>query len=266
MCEYLDVTPAGYYAWRQRPQSQRRLYNEKLLKEIRKIHHQYNETYGSPRMTVELNKRGFICCENTVAKIMRLNGIYARMERRYKPRQWAPNSLIRKKNLLETYEGPRKSNEVWVADFTYAKVKGKDVYLSTIMDLYTRKIIGRHISVKRDSRLVFDTLKKAQKVTQGKVPKIFHSDRGIEYANYKVHDYLSNLGIKQSMSGKGNCYDNAHAESFFHTYKSEFYYHERFDNINEFKRKTFNYISFYNNTRLHSSLGYKSPLDFEMQQ
>ena len=103
-------------------------------------------------------------------------------------------------------------------------------------------------------------------MTQGKVPKIFHSDRGIEYANYKVHDYLSNLGIKQSMSGKGNCYDNAHAESFFHTYKSEFYYHERFDNINEFKRKTFNYISFYNNTRLHSSLGYKSPLDFEMQQ
>lgn len=260
------MTTGGYYAWRNRPLSQRSLYNIKLLKEIRCIHKQYNETYGSPRMTVELHNRGFTCCENTVAKLMRLYGLYARMERRYKPRQWAPNSLIKKKNLLEEYKGPKRKNEVWVADFTYTKVKGKNVYLSTIMDLYTRKIIGRHISEKRDSKLVFDTLKKAQKVTSGKVPKIFHSDRGIEYANYKVNDYLKALGIKQSMSGKGNCYDNAYAESFFHTYKSEFYYHERFENIKEFKRKTMKYIQFYNNTRLHSSLGYKSPLDFELQR
>lgn len=119
-------------------------------------------------MTVELNNRGFTCCENTVAKIMRLNKVCARMERRYKPRQWAPNSLIRKKNLLEDYTGPKKDNEVWVADFTYTKVKGKNVYLSTIMDLYTRKIIGRHISVKRDSKLVFDTLKKGAESNVGK--------------------------------------------------------------------------------------------------
>lgn len=98
------------------------------------------------------------------------------------------------------------------------------------------------------------------------MPKIFHSDRGIEYANYKVHNYLKSLGVKQSMSGKGNRYDNAYAESFFHTFKSEFYYHEKFNNLKEFKRKTMNYISFYNNERLHSSLGYKSPLDFELQR
>ena len=109
------------------------------------------------------------------------------------------------------------------------------------------------------------TIRKALKAHPGKRPKIFHSDRGIEYANHQVGNELSDLGIKQSMSGKGNCYDNAHMESFFHTYKSEFYYPESINSFQELKDKTDKYIQFYNRQRLHSSLGYKSPVDFEKE-
>lgn len=187
------------------------------------------------------------------------------MERRYKPRQWAPSSLLRTPNRLAGYSGPVRPNEVWVADFTYAKVKGEFFYFSTVMDLYTRKILGCKISKQRNGALVLDSIKEALRASSGESPAIFHSDRGIEYANYQVGDYLKGLGIEQSMSGKGNCYDNAHMESFFHSYKSEHYYHERFADFKEFRRKTVKYVRFYNQNRLHSSLGYISPAEFEVK-
>lgn len=194
---------------------------------------------------------------------MKQHGIKAKMDRRYKPRQWSPNSLISKSNLLAEYEGPSKPHEVWVADFTYIKFGKGFKYLSTVMDLYTRKIVGKLMGKNRNADLISETIKKALKAHPGYRPKIFHSDRGIEYANYQVGNELNRLGIKQSMSGKGNCYDNAHMESFFHTYKSEFYYPERFSNYQELKNKTMQYIRFYNHQRLHSSLGFKSPVEFE---
>ena len=232
---------------------------------MRRIHQQVKETYGSPRMVVALNDKGYQCCENTVAKLMQENGIRAKMDRRHKPRQWKPGSVIRKGNLLVDYNGPKKPHEVWVADFTYIKQGKGFKYFSTVMDLFSRKIVGKVISHQRNADLVSATIRKALKAHPGKRPKIFHSDRGIEYANHQVGNELSDLGIKQSMSGKGNCYDNAHMESFFHTYKSEFYYPESINSFQELKDKTDKYIQFYNRQRLHSSLGYKSPVDFEKE-
>ena len=259
----MHVSRGGYYQWQNRSESNREVENNSILREILRIHREFKETYGSPRMTVELNNRGVACCENTVAKLMQEHGIRAKMDRRYKPRQWKPGSVIKKGNLLENYDGPTRPHEIWVADFTYVKIRNVFMYFSTVMDLYTRKIVGIEISKRRNADMVLNTIKKALASHPDQCPDIFHSDRGIEYANYVIGNQLSVHGIKQSMSGKGNCYDNAHMESFFHTYKSELYYTEPFRNYLEFKRKTKQYVRFYNERRLHSSLGYRSPVDFE---
>jgi putative transposase len=263
LCRQLKVTRGGYYAWLKRSPSQRDMDNVKLIKTMQTIHQQVKATYGSPRMTAELNRRGHTCCENQVAILMRRHGIKARMDRRVKGRPWSSRSYIRKPNLLAEYGEPTRCHEVWVADFTYTRVKGQFVYVSTIMDLYSRKIVGYHISTKRTTDLIKSTLDKAIRASGGICPDIFHSDRGIEYANYRILDYLAKRGIQQSMSGKAYCYDNAHAESFFHTFKSEFYYREQYQNLEEFKMKTASYLQFYNRRRLHSSLDYQSPLEFE---
>lgn len=265
LCNYLGVSRGGYYAWLKRPISQRVIKTGQLIKAMQRIHQQVKETYGSPRMVAALNRRGYCCCEITVAKLMRENRIRAKMDRRYKPRQWKGSSVIPKGNLLAEYADPNKPHEVWVADFTYVKQEKDFKYVSTVMDLYTRKIVGVTVSAKRNAALVSNSIKKALTAHPGQCPEIFHSDRGIEYANHQVGNELKDLGIQQSMSGKGNCYDNAHMESLFHTYKSEFYYPEKINSYQELKEKTVSYIRFYNRQRLHSSLGYKSPVEFEKE-
>ena len=175
LCRFLGVSREGYYAWYRRSPSKRSLYNKRLVQEMRVIDHQVKGVYGSPRMTAELNRRGYVCGENKIAVLMRTHGIRAKMDRRYKPRQWAPSSLIRKPNLLENHPSPSKRHEIWVADFTYTKVKGQFIYFSTIMDLYTRKILGSTISSQRNADMALITLKKAIKAASGRCPKIFHS-------------------------------------------------------------------------------------------
>jgi transposase InsO family protein len=233
-----------------------------VVDEMHKIHREFKETYGSPRMTVELRKRGFSRCENTIAKLMKNEGIRAKMDRRHKPRQWQSGSKIAKDNLLADRPMPEKPHEVWVADFTYTRHHGEYVYVSVIMDLCSRQLVGEEISKTRDADMIVRTFKKAKKRYPEARPKIFHSDRGIEYANYKIGKMLNKHSIEQSMSGKGNCYDNAHMESFFHTYKSEMYYTEKFKDLQDLERKTKRYFRFYNRMRLHSSLGYMSPKEF----
>lgn len=255
----LDVTRGGYYAWVNRPVSFRHVYNRIVVGEMVKIHREVKETYGSPRMAVELKNRGYSRCENTIAKLMQMEGIRAKMDQRYKPRQWQSGSKIAKKNLLADRPMPENPHEVWVADFTYTHHRGQYVYFSAIMDLCTRQLVGEDISKTRDADLIVRTFRKAKQRYPEAKPKIFHSDRGIEYANHKIGNMLKKQSIQQSMSGKGNCYDNAHMESFFHTFKSEMYYTEKFDDLKDFERKTRKYIRFYNQKRLHSSLDYMSP-------
>ena len=195
------------------------------------------------------------------ARLMQAEGIRAKMDRRHKPRQWQKGSKIACPNLLADIRNPRP-HQVWVADFTYTKHQGEYVYFSTIMDLATRRIIGEDISKTRDAEMIIRTFKTARRRYPAARPQIFHSDRGIEYANYKLGKVLKAAAIKQSMSGKGNCYDNAHMESFFHTFKSELYYTETFRSFDEFKVRTKKYLRFYNKHRLHSSLGYISPVEY----
>jgi transposase InsO family protein len=262
LCRLFGVSRGGYYAWRERAGSFQQAYNGCVVDEMHKIHKEMKATYGSPRMTVELRNRGYRRCENTVARLMQAAGIRAKMDKRYKPRQWQKGSKIAKKNLLATLRLPPRPHEVWVADFTYTQHRGEFVYLSTIMDLCTRQIVGEDISKTRDADLIVRTFTKARRRYPQAKPKIFHSDRGVEYANYKVSAMLEKRSIDQSMSGKGNCYDNAHMESFFHTYKSEMYYTEKFNDLEDFKKKTRQYLRFYNKKRLHSSLGYMSPAEY----
>jgi transposase InsO family protein len=214
-------------------------------------------------MVVALNQRGFDCGENRVARLMRANGIEAKMVKRYKPRQWTSKSKIRKPNLLAENGPPTRPHEIWVADFTYLNVAGTRRYLSTVMDLYTRKIVGFELTKQRDGDMVKRTLEKARKRHPGVRPEIFHSDRGSEYANHNIGQYLIDKGINQSMSGKGNCYDNAHMESFFHSYKSEAIYPNRIKTITQLVQITRSWIRFYNHRRYHSSLGYTSPVMYE---
>ena len=256
--DYLGVTGSGYYKWRNRVESAREIKNRQIVKEMEKTHRDVKGIYGSPRMTVELNNRGYQRCENTIAKLMRSNGIRAKMDRRYKPKQWKPGSEIKKGNLLERHDVPKRPHEVWVADFTYMKQGDSFNYLSAVMDLYTQKIVGMEMSKRCDAEMELSTVRKALHAHPKARPEIFHSDRGIEYANHAVGGLLKELGIRQSMSGKGNCYDNARMESFFHIYRSEHYYPEMHKSYNELKRKTVSYIDFYN-----AKLGYVSPIGFE---
>lgn len=221
------MTAGGYYAHCKRVPSARAIENDRIVSRMRKIHRQVDEIYGSPRMVVALNDAGLHCGENRVARLMRQHKVVAKMESRYKPRQWTSKSKIKKPNLLEKEGPPVRPQEVWVADFTYLPVSGSTIYLSTVMDLFTRKIVGYEIAERRDGDMVKRTLEKARKAHPGVSPRIFHSDRGSEYANHNICNYLTDRGIRQSMSGKGNCYDNAHMESFFHSYKTEALYPHR---------------------------------------
>ncbi|MEM7467266.1 MAG: IS3 family transposase [Pseudomonadota bacterium] len=263
LCRVLGVTPGGYYAFCNRRPSERQREDAAIVAHMRQIHRRVSRTYGSPRMTVALNEAGFSCAENRVARLMRVNGIRAKMESRYKPRQWTSKSKIRKPNLLASRGFPGRPHETWVADFTYLSVGNSTLYLSVVMDLYTRKVVGYDFTNRRDGPMVKRTLQKARRANQGVKTKIFHSDRGSEYANHLIGEFLAQMGIEQSMSDKGNCYDNAHMESFFHSYKSEVLYGEKFSTKTELIARTRSWMMFYNHHRYHSSLDYTSPLNFE---
>lgn len=235
--------------------------NKALLFQIKAIHHQVNRVYGSPRMTAALNREGYRCGKNRVARLMRNNAISAKMHHRYKPRQWTSRSKIKKPNMLDGQAFPTQPHHVWVADLTYIKLGEKMKYLSVVMDLCTRKVLGYELCQQRNSALVIRTLDKAGK--RNKPPEIFHSDRGSEFANHSLGGYLVAKGIKQSMSGKGNCYDNAHMESFFHSFKTEAIYPETIRTWEELSHRIKKWMKFYNQSRLHSSIGYTSPIAYE---
>lgn len=195
-----------------------------------------------------------------MARLMREQGVVAKMDRRYKPRQWTAKSKIREPNLLKDRLPPSRPSQVWVADFTYLNVQGRTRYLSVIMDLCTRQCVAYEISKQRGAAMVMQTLKRA--IAKWGHPKIFHSDRGTEYANHEVGGYLDDLGIQQSMSGKGNCYDNAHMESFFHSYKTEVVYPHSERQMHEIVQETKTWLTFYNRGRIHSGIGYTTPENY----
>jgi putative transposase len=265
MCQTLEVSSAGYYAWCQRPVSAAQQRRDALVAAIREIHAEFKGRYGSPRMTVELNDRGFPCSENLVAKLMHDNDIRAKGPRRFVPATTdSRHGLPVAENILDRDFHPAGPNQVWTADITYIPTAEDWLYLAVVEDLFSRKIVGWSMDGTMTSRLVVDALEMAVQRRRPEVGLLTHSDRGSQYASAHYQEMLAVQGITCSMSRVAQCWDNAPMESFFGTLKRELVHDEKYATHQEAKASLVEYIEvFYNRVRLHSSLGYVSPEVFE---
>ncbi len=264
MCEALDVSESGYHCWASRPPSLAEGRRERLVAAIRQIHAEVKGRYGSPRMTAELNARDHPCTENTVAKLMRDNGIRARQARRATRTTDSRHGLPVADNVLDRAFDPSGPNEAWCADITYIPTADGWLYLAVVEDLFSRMIVGWSMDATMTSRLVVDALDMALKRRKPGEGLLAHSDRGSQYASDHYQRLLSRHGIGCSMSGVGQCWDNAPVESFFATLKKELVHDERYTTREQARASIFDYVeAFYNRVRRHSSLGFLSPGDFE---
>lgn len=267
MAYILQVSRAAYYKFIKRKPSKRSLENENLIELIREIHKKSRFTYGSPRIHAELKARGEMCSRKRVANLMKREKIKAKMIKKRKR-----TTIISKKkkgifpNLLNQHFKVEKPNKVYASDITYIKTKEGWLYLSVILDLFSRRVIGISMENKLETSLSIkaleQTLKHRKKFIFDEI--MHHSDRGVQYTSEKFQKLAKNNKIKLSMSGKGHCYDNAVVESFFHTLKTEHVYFEKYMSREEAMTSLFEYIEvFYNRRRRHSTLGYLSPEEFE---
>lgn len=265
-CRALKVKSSGYYAWRIRPPSRRARENDRLLGEIRKIHKKSRHTYGSPRISYVLQERGYRASRPRVARLMRKHSIRAKTKRKFKVTTDSKHRQPVSPNLVAQNYSVDKPNAVWTSDITYLRTKEGWLYLTVIQDLFNREIVGWAMS----SRLTTATttipaLIQACGRENPEAGLIFHSDQGIQYACDSFREQLSKNKMVQSMSDKGNCYDNAVTESFFHTLKTELTHHERYQTKRAARQSVFEYIEhFFNRERKHSTLGYKTPVEYKM--
>jgi putative transposase len=264
MCRVLRVTPGGYYGWRGRPASLRAQRREALVDAIKAIHGEVKARYGSPRIRAELVGRGQPCCVNTVARPMRRHGIAAKTRRKFRCTTDSNHDRPVAENVVDRQFEPATVNEVWTADITYIPTGEGWLYLAAVEDLHSRRIVGWSMSERIDSRLVVDALEMA---VAGRLPGaglVAHSDRGSQYASEHHQRLLVGHGITCSMSRRANCWDNAPMESFFATLKKELTHGETYATRAEARASLFEYIEiFYDRVRRHSSLGYKSPVEYE---
>jgi len=267
MCRVLDVTASAFYPFAVRSPSAAETRQAQITKAIETIHgEKHHDAYGSPRMHRELIKRGIECCRGTVAKCMKRAGITANRRTKFRISTTDSNhDQPIAPNLLEQNFETQSINEVWLTDITYIPTAEGFTYLAAIVDLHSRKIIGWKTSRNIDSSLVVSALRAA--ITfhgTAAIGVIIHSDRGSQYASGPFRDLLVKEGLIQTMSRRGNCYDNAPMESFFKSYKTESVGDQLYATHEQATRAVSDYIDgFYNPTRLHSSLDYQSPIDFE---
>ena len=267
LCDALEVSTAGYYAWRDRPRSARRQRRDALTVEIRAIHAEVKARYGSPRVHAELVARGHGCCVNTVARLMRAAGIAAKTARKFRHTTDSNHPHPVAANVLDRQFDPEAPNQAWVADITFIPTREGWLYLAAVEDLYSRMVVGWSMDARMTSRLVVEALAMA---VQRRLPReelLAHSDRGSQYASEHYQRLLSKHGITCSMSGRGDCWDNAPMESFFASLKKELVHHEDYQTREEAKASIFEYIEvFYNRQRRHSTLGFKSPTEYEQSE
>ena len=264
MCRALTVSPAGYYAWAHRPESDRSVHNRTLLSAIRVIHRESRETYGSPSIWDALVKRGHEVGDNRIARLMRVDGIRAKTVKKWRATTDSDHTWPVATNILNRQFQVEQPNQVWAGDLTYVWTTEGWLYLAVVLDLYSRAVIGWAMG----SRLTVDLAERAltmalthRKPTAG---LLHHSDRGSQYAAHRYQRLLGEHGITPSMSRTGNCWDNACVESFFGTLKRELVYHRHYTTRDEATQDIFEYIEvFYNRRRRHSTLGYDSPAEFE---
>lgn len=264
----LAVSRSGYYAWLKRPESERAEQNRLLLLRIRAIHEESDRTYGSPRVTEALRAEGLECGENRVARIMREHNVASESVKKFKVTTTDSNhDLPIADRIFETEnaEAVMAPNQVWAGDISYVATDEGWLFLAVFLDIFTRKIVGFSADDNMREELVHNALADAlgrQDVNEGEL--IAHTDRGSQYAATEYRKKLALVGIVASMSRKGNCYDNAHVESFFHSLKTELVYRRNFKTREEAKQAIFKWIeTWYNRQRLHSSLGYMTPEAYE---
>jgi putative transposase len=269
LCHHLEVSPSGYYDWQKRRLSPglRVLENQALAQDIKKLHAQSRQTYGSPRIQMELRKAGRRHGRNRIARLMQEEGICGRQKGRYSVRTTDSNhDQPIASNLLAQAPRATAPNQLWVADITYIKTQENWLYLAAILDLYSRKIVGWAMSEHIDTGLVLKALNMALLHRSPPAELILHSDRGVQYASAEYRRALTQAGLVASMSRKANCYDNASMESFWSTLKLELIFRRDFATHAQARSQIFDYIeTFYNRQRSHSALNYRSPVDFELQ-
>jgi putative transposase len=264
MCRALEVSTGGYYQWRRRPPSARQERGEALAAEIKVIHRQVKARYGSPRIHAELVARGHPCCVNTVARLMSRAGIAAKTKRKFRCTTDSNHDHPVAENVVDRQFEPEAPNRVWTADITYIPTREGWLYLAAVEDLYSRQVVGWSMSERIDSRLVVDALEMAISRRLPGEGLVAHSDRGSQYASEHYRRLLSGHGITCSMSRRANCWDNAPMESFFASLKKELVHDEDYATREEARSSIFEYIEvFYNRVRRHSSLGYRSPVEYE---
>ena len=272
VCKALQVSRSSYYAWVKRPLSRRAKKNEELTNKLKLLHRESRGTYGAPRLTARLKHQGLRHSRKRVAHLMKNIGIFGCARRKFRPCTTRPDPsqpvsprLFESQNKETLPQGP---NSVWVGDMTYISTGEGWLYLTTVMDVFNRKVVGHHMSDNMRAETVWEALKNGisnqpEALKKGGPPLLSHSDRGGQYASEMYRQKLKLFGVTQSMSRSGNCYDNAYAESFFHTLKVELVHRTSFETRADAQEAIEDYIDWYNTKRIHSALGYQTPSEYE---
>ena len=267
MCTVLEVSPAGYYAWRERPVSERTKSSAMLLAAIRQVHQDSGGRYGSPRIHAVLRKQGRGVSRGRIERTMSRHGIRAIMAppRRVRTTDSRHGLPIAPNLIARDFTAPAP-NRVWLADITYIPTAEGWLYLAAVMDLFSRKIVGWAMRDHLRAELASSALDMAVRQQRPGARLLHHSDRGVQYASHEYRSILSGADITASMSRKADCFDNAPMESFFHTLKTELVHRRKYQTRAEAQRDLFAYIEgFYNRTRLHSAIGYIAPIEMELE-
>ena len=260
MCKVLAVSPSGYYSWKTRPPSTRELFNKDLVSRIREVHAASRENYGSIKTWKALNALGVACGKNRIARLRRIHGIQAKRRKRFKITTLSKNTEWIAPNVLNRRFQVSRPNQAWVGDVTFIATRGGWLYLAVLLDLYSRKVIGWAMSEQNNKELVINALSMALERRRPGSGLIHHTDRGSIYGSDDYRHKLEESGLVPSMSRKGDCYDNAVAESFFSTLKNELLYGQRLVSREHARSEIFRFMEiFYNRQRLHQSLNYVTP-------
>lgn len=264
MCRVFNVSRSGFYDWLSRPESARKQADRQLTEDIKQVFEDSRQTYGTRRIQDDLDQQGQRVSRARIGRLMRQEGLRCKTRRRFRATTNSNHSLPVAPNHLDRQFQVAAPDRAYVSDITYVATGEGWLYLAVFLDLYSRQVVGWAMSAWMTADLVVDALQMARWRRRPGEGLLVHSDRGSQYASGRFQTVLKNHGYLCSMSRKGNCWDNAPAESFFHTLKTELIHHRRFGTREQAKQEIFEYIEvFYNRQRKHSTLGYRTPAEFD---